>query len=63
MQVAYLAFDRLYGADVGVAAEKMTDNLVLNTILLCCEDGRGSPGLIEFGIGSGVEGGASIANL
>ena len=34
----------------------MTDNLVLNTILLRCEVERGSAGLIKFGIRSGVEG-------
>ena len=56
------ALDFLYSADVGVAAEKMMDNLVLNAILLRCEGERGSLGLIEFGIGSGVEGKPPIYN-
>ena len=38
------------------------DNLVLNAILLRCEGERGSLGLIEFGIGSGVEGKPPIYN-
>ena len=55
-QVTYPAIDCFDGADVGVAAKKMTDDLVLNAILLCCEGERGSPGLVELGIGGGVEG-------
>ena len=50
MQVAYPAFDFLDGADVGVVAEKVTDNLVLGTIILRCEGERCSPDLIKFGI-------------
>ena len=49
-QVAYPDIDCLYGIDVGVATEKMTDNLVLNTIIFRCEGERSSPRLIEFGI-------------
>ena len=55
-------FDCLYGADVEFAAEKMIDNLVLNAIIFCCEGERVVPGLIRFGIGSGVEGVPPIAN-
>ena len=54
MQVDYPEFDRFYGTDVGVATEKMTDNLVLNAIILRCEIERGILGLIKFGIGSSV---------
>ena len=60
--MAYPALDCLYGADVGVATEKITDNLVLNAILLRCEGGKGSTGLIKFGVGSGVEEEPPIAN-
>ena len=61
-QEEYLAFDRFYGAYVGVAAEKMTDNLVSNAILLRCEKERGGLVLIKFVIRSSVEGGPYIAN-
>ena len=55
--MAYRAFYRLDGADVGVATEKVTDNLIIDTIILRCEGERGTPGLIKCGIGSGVKGG------
>ena len=56
-QVAHHAFDCLGGIDVGIAIRKVTDDLVLNAILLCCEGEQGSLGLVELGIsiGGGVE--------
>ena len=55
-QVRDPAFDCFDGTDVWIAAEKVTDDLVLNTILLCCEGERGGPGLLKLGISSSVEG-------
>ena len=62
LQLAYLAFDRFYSADVGITADKKVDNLILNTIVLCFEGERGSKGLIYFGTRSGVKGEPHIAN-
>ena len=56
MQVRNPAFVCFDGTDVWIAAKKVTDDLVLNAVLLCCEGERGGPGLLELGIGSGVEG-------
>ena len=60
--MAYSAFDGLDGPDVGVADDKVTDKLVLNTILLHCEGDRVSLGLIKSGIGSRVKGDLLISN-
>ena len=54
--MAYPTFDCFYGADLGIAIKKMSDDLVLNTILLCYEGERDSMVLVELGIGGGVKG-------
>ena len=54
-QVVHPAFDCFYGAGVGIAAKKVTDDLILNAILLRCEGEEVSPGLVELSIGSGVK--------
>ena len=63
MEVAYLAFDCFCGAYVGIATKKLTDDFVLNAILLRCEGEQGSSGLVELGIRSGVDGDPPTTNF
>ena len=49
-------------ADVGIAAEEVSDDLIFNTVLLGSESKRGGPSLSKLSICCGVKWESSVPN-
>ncbi len=60
--VAKLLCDCYLGTDIGIAVEKMLDDLIFNAIFLRRTSERGCPGLVEIVILGGVECEPSVPN-